>query len=100
MSWTTLQELKDSLRRSGFERKALLSDDEMARAAQLVDKDPRTIETPLEELAFIEGLFNLPLGHLGSFKVIPKAGHEKCQCGRVPSALDVVYTAYAKQIHS
>jgi len=51
------------------------------------------------ELRYIEGLFNLPLGHLGGFYMIPRRGYEKCKCGRTPSALDVVYFALTKHIH-
>src|SRR5262249_36514848 len=49
--------------------------------------------------ALYRGLFNLPLGHLGGFYMIPRRGYEKCKCGRTPSALDVVYFALTKHIH-
>ena len=98
--WTTLDELKENLRSSGFDRKAILSDADMARAVMLVERDPHAVETPPDELRYIEGLPNLPVGYISSFKVVPKAGYEKCRCGRVPTALDVIYGALSKQIHS
>lgn len=72
----------------------------MARAVMVVESDPRAVETPPGELRYIEGLLNLPVGYIGGFKVVPKEGYEKCRCGRVPTALDVVYGALSKQIHS
>ena len=99
-NWQTLDEMKRSLRRAGFTQKAILTDAEMERAGALVRQDPRALETPAEELRYIEGLFNLPLGTISTFMVIPRSGHERCACGRTPSALDVVYYAFARQIHS
>ena len=72
----------------------------MSKVLGLLDQDPRAIATPPEELRYIEGLFDLPLGFIDSFKVVPKAGDEKCICGRVPTALDIVHFAFAKQVHS
>ena len=97
--WSTIAELQRYLKRAGFAQKAILSDEEMERAGNLIRQDPRAIETPVEELRYIEGLANLPLGSITSFLVIPRRGHEKCACGRTPSALDVVSYAFARQIH-
>jgi hypothetical protein len=99
MSWKSLDDLKIQLKKSGS-KKAILSDDDMARAISLLDKDGRAMETPPDELRYMEGLFNLPIEFIKSFKIIPKPGFEKCTCGRVPSALDIVYFAFSKQIHS
>jgi hypothetical protein len=99
MRWKTLKELKTHLKKAGFEKKAILDDEEMAHVIQLLDRDKRALDTPPPELRYIEGLLNLPLGYLESFKVIPKPGHEKCQCGRVPSALDIVSFAFSRHIH-
>ena len=101
MSWQTLGDFKDHLERAGFDKKAILSDEEMANVNRILDRDERARDTPPEELRYIEGLFNLPLGHIRSFKIIPKPGHENCSsCGRAASALDIVYFAFSKQIHS
>jgi hypothetical protein len=98
--WRSLDEVKRYLRRAGFTQKAILSDAEMERVGNLVRQDPRALETPDAELRYIEGLFGVPLGSIPSFLVIPRSGHEQCSCGRTPSALDVVYYAVARQIHS
>jgi hypothetical protein len=62
--WRSLDEVKRYLRRAGFTQKAILSDAEMERVGNLVRTDPRAIETPDEELRYIEGLFGVPLGSI------------------------------------
>lgn len=99
MASQSLTALKDELKKSGFENKEYLSDEQMARAIALLDQNERALETPELELRYLEGLLDLPLGFIRMFKIVPAAGYEKCGCGRVPSALDIVYTAYAKRIH-
>lgn len=100
MQFTNLDELKDELKKQGFDQKAVLDDADMANAASIFDQNPDVIDTPDNELRYIEGLFSLPLGYLTEFKIIPKPGYQKCQCGRTPTALDVVHYAYAKHVHS
>lgn len=99
MTWNTIEGLKDDLKKDGFDKKAVLSDDDMTRVGKILDQDGRNIATPGEELRYIEGLLRLPMGYLHSFRIIPKFGHERCKCGRVPSALDIVYHAFCKRIH-
>ena len=99
-TWHTVEELKRALRDDGFVTKAVLSDEEMRRATALVRDDERALETPPDELRYIEGLFSLPLGYIPSFVIVPQRGYEQCRCGRTPSALDIVHFAYAKHVHS
>jgi hypothetical protein len=51
-----------------------LSDEEMANVIGILNRDERARDTRPEKLRYIEGLFNLPLGYIRSFKVIPKPG--------------------------
>ena len=48
----------------------------------------------------MEGLLDLPLGFMTEFGYIPVDGYELCECGRTPTALDVVQTALKQGIHS
>lgn len=96
---TTLQEFTERLRASGFEAKAIVSDEEMAAATEAFHGEEGVLDTPAEELRYIEGLLNLPMGHIGRFSIIPAAGYARCACGRVPSALDLVATALRRRIH-
>lgn len=95
----TIADLKKSLQRQGFDRKAILSDAEMREAQELLDSADGVLDTPPEELRYIEGLLGLPLGHLRRFRVIAAPGYEQCRCGRTPSALDIVATAVRNRIH-
>jgi hypothetical protein len=83
----------------GFEARAVLSDDEMKELIGIHDQDPNVTATPAQELRYIEGLFDLPMGYIKDFKVIAKAGYEKCQCGRVPTALDIVHYGLRRNVH-
>jgi len=100
MILNTLKKFKEKLRKDGYEKKAHLSDDEMGMLLQLLNKDKRALDTSDIELRYIEGLLHLPLGYINSFRVIPKPGFEKCNCGRSPSALDIVHYAYSRQLHN
>lgn len=99
MDWQAVDEFKETLRRSGFGVRAVLSDEEMSKLQRTLEAHSNTIAASSEELRFIEGLYNLPLGHLEYFKVIPKPGYEQCQCGRVPTALDIVHYTWRNKIH-
>jgi hypothetical protein len=99
MEQTALMAFKDGLRRKGFEQKAVVSDEEMEMATRAFNEQPGVLDTPTDELRYIEGLLNLPLRFIDQFKIIPVAGYEKCACGRTPSALDITYTAIQKRIH-
>lgn len=98
MNWKSVEDLKTQLMQTG-RTKIVLGEKDMVQLIEQLNKDKRAIDTPREELRYIEGLFNLPPGFIESFKVIPKPGSEKCECGRVPTALDIVYSAFSKQIH-
>lgn len=96
---TTLRKFVEGLRARGFETKAIVSDVEMAAATEAFDAEEGVLDTPAEELRYIEGLLNLPIGHLERFRIIPTAEHARCACGRVPSALDLVATTVRRRIH-
>lgn len=99
MERMSLVEFKERLRRQGFEQKAVVSDEEMELARESFNSQEGAIDTPAEELRYIEGLLNLPFGYIEQFKILPAKGSERCACGRIPSALDIVYTAVKKRIH-
>ena len=94
-----LDAFKKGLTKAGFERRAVLDDREMARLLKLLGGLPGALETPPEELRYIEGLLDLPLGHVQGFWMVPKPGFETCACGRTPSALDLVAFAYRHRVH-
>jgi hypothetical protein len=96
---TTLREFTERLKARGFEAKAIVSDEEMAIASEAFHREEGILDTPDDELRYIEGLLNLPLGHLERFSIIPAEGYARCACGRVPSALDLVATALRRRIH-
>jgi hypothetical protein len=96
---TTLRTFTEGLRARGFETKAIVSDEEMATATAAFHAEQGIVDTPPEELRYIEGLLNLPLGHIERFSIIPAPGYAQCACGRVPSALDLVATALRRRIH-
>jgi hypothetical protein len=95
-----VQKLKESLKEAGYDQKAILAPSEMDRALEALETESRALDTPAEELRYIEGLLDLPMGYIEYFRVVPAPGYEKCRCGRVPSALDIVHHAYAQQIHA
>lgn len=99
MEPTSIANLKENLRRQGYGQRAVVPDHEMTRAQELLDSQPGIVETPAEELRYIEGLLGLPYGHLPRFRVLPAEGYERCACGRTPTALDLVQTAVRKRIH-
>ena len=96
---TTLHEFTERLRARGFETRAIVSDEEMAAATKAFHAEEGVLDTPAEELRYIEGLLNLPMGHIQRFSIIPAPGHARCSCGRLPSALDLVTTALRRRIH-
>ena len=83
----------------GFPQKAIVSDDKMSALSKAFNSQKGVISTPQDELRYIEGLFELPFGYIKEFNVIPKSGNGLCKCGRVLSALDIVYPAVKKRIH-
>jgi hypothetical protein len=96
---SALRAFTDRLRADGFEARAIVSDEEMATATEAFHREEGILDTPAEELRYIEGLLNLPMGHIERFSIVPAAGHGRCVCGRVPSALDLVATALRRRIH-
>jgi hypothetical protein len=94
-----IETLKRHLKSKGYATKVVLDDKTMERASALVTGDKRYRLTPPDELRYIEGLLDLPMGHMREFGMIPAAGHETCECGRAPSALDVVATALRQGVH-
>ena len=98
-AWSTIEELKEKLKSLGYTSKAILDDSTMEKADKLISRSKGYYKTPERELRYMEGLLSLPLGYIDDFGVIHAEGHEKCTCGRVPSALDVVVTALKRGIH-
>jgi hypothetical protein len=98
MANPTLQKLVSQFARNGFAQKAIVSDEQMAALSAAFNSEKGVIATPPDELRYIEGLAELPFGYLKEFKVIP-AGQGKCVCGRVPTALEIVNTAFKRGIH-
>jgi hypothetical protein len=99
METTSLADFKESVRRQGFEHKAVVTDEEMERARKLFESQEGVLDTPPDELRYMEGLLDLPYGYVEQFKILPQRGHERCACGRTPSALDVVSTALRRKVH-
>jgi hypothetical protein len=99
MEFDSLKSLIRQLLAAGFVHVAYLDIADMVKVEAIVKSDPRAIKTPDQELRYIEGLFELPFGYITDFRVIPMPGSERCQCGRVPTALDVVSYAHRKAIH-
>jgi hypothetical protein len=95
----TLRAFTDRLRGDGFDARAIVSDEEMAAATEAFHREEGVLDTPAEELRYIEGLLNLPMGHLERFSIVPAAGYARCACGRVLSALDLVATALRRRVH-
>lgn len=99
MAKETLEKLLSQIKKDGFAQSAIVSDEQMARLGEAFNAQKGVIATPPDELRYIEGLTDLPFGYIKAFKVIPAPGHEKCACGRIPSALEIVNTALKRKIH-
>ena len=100
MQFNTLDELKSAVSKEGFLHKAILSDADYAKADALLRAHPDVIDTPSGELRYIEGLLELPYGFINEFKVVPAPQYKKCNCGRTPSALEVISYAGRRNVHS
>jgi Family of unknown function (DUF6338) len=92
-------ELKDRYRATGARAGVRLSDAEFAEVTAALDASGRSVDTPPDELRYLEGMLGLPLNSIGEFLVIPAAGSEQCACGRMPTALDLVETAIRDKVH-
>jgi hypothetical protein len=99
MAIASLEKIIGQFAKDGFTQKAIVSDDQMAKLVEAFDSQMGVTSTPSDELRYIEGLAELPFGYLHEFKVIPAPGHEKCACGRIPSALEIVGAALRRKIH-
>ena len=99
MAVTSLEKIVRQFSKEGFTQKAVVSDEQMAKLIDAFNSQVGVISTPADELRYIEGLVELPLGYLSEFKVIPAPGYEKCKCGRIPSALEIVNSALKQRIH-
>lgn len=87
------------LSEDGFSQKAIVSDEKMKAMSKAFNSQKGVISTPQDELRYIEGLLELPFGHIKEFNVIPKNGQGLCKCGRTLTALDIVYPAVKRRIH-
>lgn len=96
----SISTLKTFLHGQGYSAKVMLDGPAMDRVTTLVTADKHYQLTPPEELRYIEGLLDLPLGFLKEFGFIPSDETQTCVCGRTPSALDVVHTALSQGIHA
>ncbi|MFJ4776507.1 hypothetical protein [Streptomyces sp. NPDC088762] len=100
MDATTLEQLKSEYRKSGARTGIKLDDDDMRKALSLLSyQGGPVVATPATELRYIEGLLRLPLDSIGEFSVIPASGQERCRCGRIPTALDIVAYAVSHKVH-
>ena len=99
MAKASLEKILAQFTKDGFSQKAIVTDEQMGKLIEAFDKQNGVISTPSDELRYIEGLVELPFSYLSEFKVIPAPGHEKCACGRIPSALEIVNTAVKRKIH-
>ena len=97
MKKLSLEKLVKKFIDDGFSQKAITSDKEMAELAEAFDSKKGVLDTPADELRYIEGLTELPFGYIEFFKVIPADGYGKCACGRIPSALEIVNTALKRK---
>ncbi|MGW1463685.1 hypothetical protein ACWCPT_04920 [Streptomyces sp. NPDC002308] len=95
-----LEELKARYRDSGARSGIKLDDVEMREALSLLPHEGPVVETPPEELRYIEGLLRLPLGSVVAFSMIPASGRPECPCGRTPTPLDIVAHAVSHQVHA
>lgn len=95
----TISELKAYLQTKGYTTKVILDEAAIERVSSLVTADERYQLTPPDELRYMEGILDLPLGIMEEFGFIPSDESRTCVCGRKPSALDVVHTALAQGIH-
>lgn len=99
MESRSLKKLVSQFEKEGYITKAIVTDEQMKRLVEAFNSEKGVISTPADELRYIEGLAELPIGYIREFKVIPSAGYEKCACGRTPSALEIVNTAFKRKIH-
>ncbi len=99
MTKAVLEKIIGQFAKAGFTQKAIVTDEQMTMLIEVFDLQKGVITTPSDELRYIEGLAELPFGYLSEFKVVPAPGHEKCTCGRIPSALEIVSMALRKKIH-
>jgi hypothetical protein len=99
MSQASLTSFKEEMKSKGFVQKAVVSDEEMNLAKNIFDSQEGIVQTPAEELRYIEGLLRLPFGYINQFAIQFPKGQERCVCGRESSALDIVNTALKKRIH-
>ena len=100
MTWNNILDLKQQLINEGFTTKTVLSDADFEKAITLLNAEKGVIETPKDEIRYIEGLYHLPLGYLNYFRIILDKRKKKCSCGRKISALDIVHFAYKNQVHN
>jgi len=99
MAMMDMRQLKEELLKKGYTSKAILSDTEFDTLLSGARQDEGVIETPPEELRYIEGLLEIPIGRLRFFCVVPKDGDGICVCGRKMSALDIVNYAVRHGVH-
>lgn len=87
------------LSQDGFSQKAIVSDEKMEMLSKAFNSQKGVVSTPPDELRYIEGLLELPFGYIKEFNVIPRSGRKSCKCGRILTALDIVYPAVKRRVH-
>lgn len=96
---SAINDIKQEMRGRGFTTKAFVDDAVFARIVGILDDQPERIDTPPDELRFIEGRLDLPMGYLGHFRITTADGRTTCECGRATTALDIVSTALVNRTH-
>lgn len=96
---SAIDDITQDMRGRGFTTKAFVDDEAFGRIVRLLDEQPERIDTPPDELRFIEGRLDLPMGHLDHFRITTADGRTACECGRTTTALDIVSTALVRRTH-
>jgi hypothetical protein len=96
---SAIDDITREMRGRGFTTKAFVDNEAFGRIVRLLDEQPERIDTPPDELRFIEGRLDLPMGHLDYFRITTADGRTACECGRTTTALDIVSTALVRRTH-
>jgi hypothetical protein len=90
----------DKAESKNYAGKMVIDDARMWRVREEVSSNKNLRSTPDGDLRFIEGLLDIPYGHIREFSCVPDAASQTCVCGRQPNAADVVAFAVRRNIHA